>query len=266
VYDPFIARGTDALINGLYQGSRFILVATPSGISLSTEGGAHQGLITPSLGINTPGITYYEPAFAREVEWILLDAVRSIGSGKGESYMLRLSTKPIDQTKFPELSEGLQEAVLAGCYRFSAAPPESEAILSVFAVGAMVDEAIIAIDLLEREGIGVSLFVVTSPDLLFRQMNAASSDEQGGRDAGKWDPTGLLDDREIGQPVLTVIDGHPHSMSFLGAALDSPSSALGVSHYGQSGSRADLYRHYGIDAQGIYEAGLGLVDRLRRRK
>lgn len=266
VYDPFIARGTDALINGLYQGSRFILVATPSGISLSTEGGAHQGLITPSLGINTPGITYYEPAFAREVEWILLDAVRSIGSGEGESYMLRLSTKPIDQTQFPELSEGLQKAVLAGCYRFRAAPLDSETILSVFVVGALVDEAIISIDLLEREGIGVSLFIVTSPDLLFRQMNAASSDEQGGRDAGAWDPTGLLDDREISQPVLTVIDGHPHSMSFLGAALDSPSSSLGVTSYGQSGSRADLYRHYGIDAQGIYEAGLGLVDRLRRRK
>lgn len=266
VYDPFIARGADALINGLYQGSRFILVATPSGVSLSTEGGAHQGLITPSLGINTPGITYFEPAFAREVEWILLDAVRSIGSGKGESYMLRLSTKPIDQTRFPELSDGLQEAALAGCYRFRTAPPDSDAVLSVFAVGAMVDEAISAIEPLEREGIGVSLFVVTSPDLVFRRMNDASTAEQAGSDAGRWDPTGLLDDREIGQPVLTVIDGHPHSMSFLGAALDSPSTSLGVTSYGQSGSRADLYRHFGIDAQGIYEAGLGLVDRLRRRK
>jgi len=107
---------------------------------------------------------------------------------------------------------------------------------------------------------------VTSPDLLYRQMNDASSKEQVGSDEGRWDPTGLLDDREIGQPVLTVIDGHPHSMSFLGAALDSPSTALGVTSYGQSGSRADLYRHFGIDAQGIYEAGLGLVDRLRRRK
>ena len=92
VYDPFIARGTDALINGLYQESQFILVATPSGISLRTEGGAHQGLITPSLGINTPGITYFEPAFAQEVEWILLDAVRSIGSGEGESYICLLYT------------------------------------------------------------------------------------------------------------------------------------------------------------------------------
>ena len=90
-------------------------------------------------------------------------------------------------------------------------------------------------------------------------------DEQAGRDSSPWDPTGLLDDREIGRPVLSVIDGHPHSMSFLGAALDCPSASLGVAGYGQSGSRADLYRHLKIDAKGIFEAGLGLVDRWRRR-
>lgn len=265
VYDPFIARGTDALLNGLYQESRFILVATPSGISLSTEGGAHQGLITPSLGINTPGITYFEPAFAREVEWIMLHAARSIGSGKGESYMLRLSTKPVDQSLFSRESDELREEVLAGCYRLRSAPDDSDSALSVFAVGAMVDEALKAVEPLEREGVGVSLFVVTSPDLLYRRLSAATADEQMGRDSGQWDPTGLLADHELGQPVLTVIDGHPHSMSFLGAALDCPSTALGVISYGQSGSRADLYRHFNMDAQGIFEAGLGLVDRWRRR-
>ena len=153
VYDPFIARGTDALINGLYQESRFILVATPSGISLSTEGGAHQGLITPSLGITTPGVTYFEPAFAQEVEWILLDAVRSIGSGEGESYMLRLSTKPIDQTHFPKASGGLREAVLNGAYRLRSATPDGEALLNIFAVGGMIEQAIESVDALEREGI-----------------------------------------------------------------------------------------------------------------
>lgn len=268
VYDPFIARGTDALLNGLYQESRFILVATPSGVSLSTEGGAHQGLITPSLGINTPGITYFEPAFAREVEWIMLDAVRSIGSGHGESYMLRLSTKPVNQTLFPETDqnrEALRDAVLSGAYRYRSAPSDSEALLNLFAVGAMADEAIHAIEPLEREGIGVNLFIVTSPDLLYRRLTDATSAEQSGEDSRQWDPTGLLEDTEIGNPVLSVIDGHPHAMSFLGAALDCPSSALGVESFGQSGSRAEIYRHFGMDAQGIYEAGLGLVDRWRRR-
>jgi pyruvate dehydrogenase E1 component len=137
--------------------------------------------------------------------------------------------------------------------------------MSVFAIGAMVDEAIGSIELLEREGIGVSLFIVTSPDLLFRQLNAAHANEQAGTDDARWDPLDLLNDREIGQPVLSVIDGHPHSMAFLGAALDCPSTVLGVTNYGQSGSRADLYRHFGVDAQGIFEAGLGLVDRWRKR-
>ncbi len=268
VYDPFIARGTDALINALYQESRFILVATPSGISLSTEGGAHQGVITPALGINTPGIIYYEPAFAREVEWILLDAVRSIAAGTGESYLLRLSTKPTDQSQFPdshETPDQLKADVLAGTYRLRTADQNSDALLNLFAVGALAEEAIGAIEPLKSEGIGVNLFVVTSPDLLYRRLMRASEAEQAGNDSAQWDPTGLLTESEIGKPVLSVIDGHPHSMAFIGAALDSPSSVLGISTYGQSGSREDLYRHFGVDTQGIFEAGLGLVDRWRRR-
>lgn len=266
VYDPFIARGTDALINALYQESRFILVATPSGISLSTEGGAHQGIITPALGINTPGIVYYEPAFAKELEWILLDAVRSIGSGTGESYLLRLSTRPVKQSLFPGHSEQLRSDVLDGCYRLRSAAAGSDALLNLFAVGAMVGEATGSLEMLEREGIGVNLFVVTSPDLLYRRLMEATAQEQAGEGPAQWDPAGLLSDAEIGQPVLSVIDGHPHSMSFLGAALDCPSSVLGVTGYGQSGSREDLYRHFRLDSQGIFEAGLGLVDRWRRRK
>ncbi len=265
VYDPFIARGVDALINALYMESRFILVATPSGISLSTEGGAHQGVITPSLGINTPGITYYEPAFAREVEWVLLDAVRSIGNGAGASYLLRLTTTPVDQSLFPEPTDSLRADVLSGCYRLRSASPDSDAVLNLFAVGALVEQAIEAIEPLGIEGIGVNLFVVTSPDLLHRRLSEATAVETAGTDKGPWDPTGLLTEEETGLPALSVIDGHPHSMSFLGAALDCPSSVLGVTTYGQSGSRADLYRHFGIDAQGIFEAGLGLVDRWRRR-
>lgn len=266
VYDPFIARGADALINALYQESRFILVATPSGVSLSTEGGAHQGVITPALAMNTPGITYYEPAFAQEVEWILLDAVRSIGAGDGESYLLRLSTKPVKQALFPKISDQLRSDVLSGCYRLRNAGEDLDATLNLFAVGAMVEEALAAIEPLENEGIGVNLFVVTSPDLLYRKLAKASADERSGDDPGPWEPTGLLADSEVGQPTLSLIDGQPHAMSFLGAALDCPSSVLGVTAYGQSGSRADLYRHFEIDAQGIFEAGLGLVDRWRKRK
>ena len=73
VYDPFVCRGLDALIYGLYGGAKMIFAGTPSGVSLSPEGGAHQSTVTPSLGIELPGLDF-EPAFAREVEWALLEA------------------------------------------------------------------------------------------------------------------------------------------------------------------------------------------------
>ena len=290
VYDPFVARGLDQLNSGLYMGSRFILVATPSGVTLSSEGGMHQGVITPELGISLPGITYYEPCFAREVEWIMLDAVRKIGRGEGESYLLRLSTKPVDQGLFPsgapspwegegkgegrgsatggpvgQNQDGLHQGVLGGCWRYRSAPHGLPAGVNLFAVGWMLPEALKAVPVLEREGIGVNLFCVTSPDLLYRRVRAAEAREASAKDTGRFDPTGLLADNEIGLPVVTVQDGHPHAMSFLGAALDCPSVNLGVDHYGQSGSRADLYRHFNIDAEAVYAAALGLVDRQRRR-
>lgn len=267
VYDPFVARGLDQFISGLYMDARFILVATPSGVSLSTEGGMHQGVITPELGLSLPGITYYEPCFAREVEWILLDAVRRIGTGEGGSYLLRLSTKPVDQSLFPPDGppDHLRQAVLDGCYRYRSAGHGLPSAVNLFAVGWMLPEALAAVPLLEKEGIGVSLFCVTSPDMLYRRVRRAEADEASGGHTGRFDPTGLLDAHEVGQPVVTVQDGHPHAMSFLGGALDCPSVNLGVDHFGQSGTRGDLYRHFGIDAHGIYAAALGLVDRRRRR-
>ncbi|MEX0762847.1 MAG: pyruvate dehydrogenase [Dehalococcoidia bacterium] len=271
VYDPFIARGLDPLMYGLYQESRFIAVATPSGVSLSSEGGAHQGVITPSLGISLPGITYYEPCFARELEWIMLEAVRRIGRGKGESVLLRLSTRPVDQRLFPP-GEGevgnddLRQAVLGGCYRYRSAMPGADAVINMFAVGAMIPEALASLDMLAEEGIDANVFIVTSPDLLFRRFSDACRQEAEGVGEGPFDPTGLLSPGEAGLPMVTVIDGHPHAMSFLGAALDCPSVNLGVESFGQSGSRTDVYRHFGIDARGIYAAALGLVDRETVRK
>src|SRR5207247_10683920 len=101
LYDPFVARGLDALYHALYAGARFVVVATPSGVSLAPEGGAHQSVITPGIGVALPGIAYYEPAFAREVEWILLTALADIAGRRGESLYLRLSTRPIDQRLAP---------------------------------------------------------------------------------------------------------------------------------------------------------------------
>ncbi|MDP6823650.1 MAG: pyruvate dehydrogenase [Dehalococcoidia bacterium] len=271
VYDPFIVRGLDPFIYGLYQESRFIAVGTPSGVTLSPEGGSHQSILSPSIAMELPNIRYYEPTFARELEWILLDSIRGIGSGEGESVFLRLSTRVVDQSLFNDPRDeaeidALRKAVLDGCYRLRTADPDSDAIVNLFATGAMVPEAIAAIPDLEREGIGANVFSVTSPDLFHRRIRAAEKEQVRGQDEGLYDPTGLLASHEVGSPVVTVIDGSPHTLAFIGSALDSPSINLGVDTFGQSGSRQDLYSLFGIDTDGIYAAALGVVDRERRRR
>ena len=257
LYDPFVARGLDALYHALYAGARFIVAATPSGVSLSPEGGAHQSVITPGIGIALPGIAYYEPTFAEEVEWILLDALRRlVRRDEGdESLYLRLSTKPIEQALAPPPSRAHREAVLRGAYRLIDAREhpgydgEHDAV-HVFAAGVMVPEAVEASRALAAEDIFASVFAVTSPDLLHR----------GLRDARPY----LLDlvsadEEEI--PVVSVLDGHSHGLAFLGGALGVPQIPLGVDHFGQSGARRDLYRHYGVDAAAIAQAARRLLAR-----
>src|SRR6266568_4165244 len=79
VYDPFVCRGLDALIYALYNGARFVIAGTPSGVTLAPEGGAHQSTVTASIGVELPGITFAEPAYALASEWLLLDGLRAIG-------------------------------------------------------------------------------------------------------------------------------------------------------------------------------------------
>ncbi|MGC4085345.1 MAG: hypothetical protein QM736_25290 [Vicinamibacterales bacterium] len=67
VYDPFICRGLDALNYACYQDARFILAGTPSGLTLAPEGGAHQSIYTPLIGMGQPNLVSYEPAFADDL-------------------------------------------------------------------------------------------------------------------------------------------------------------------------------------------------------
>ncbi len=265
VYDPFINRGLDAFIYGVYQQSRFIAVATPSGISLSPEGGAHQGILTPGFGIGVPGAVYYEPACALDLEWILLDSVRKIGRGEGESVLLRLSTKPFDQAPFePEGGEeGLavrREQALKGWYRLRQAGDDAEETAHIFVVGAMAPVALEAAARLSDEGVEANVFVVTSPDLLYRRVRDVAANRMHGHGAEEDDPTGLLMPHELGLPIVTVIDGHPQSLAFLGGALHCRAINLGVDAFGQSGSVPELYRNFGIDAEGIASATLSFFD------
>ena len=256
LYDPFVTRGLDALYHALYSGARFVVAATPSGVSLSPEGGAHQSVITPGIGVALPGIAYWEPAFGREVEWILLDGLARLARDEGESLYLRLSTKPVDQSLAPPATPALREAVLAGGYRLLDArdTPGWDAddnAVSLFAAGVMVPETLAAARALADEGIRASVFVVTSPDLLYRGVR---------RGRGWLERLVSADEESV--PIVSVLDGHSHGLAFLGAALGVPQIPLGVDDFGQSGTRVDLYRHYGIDAPAIAAAARVVLGRV----
>jgi pyruvate dehydrogenase E1 component len=251
LYDPFVTRGLDALYHALYCGARFVLAATPSGISLAPEGGAHQSVITPAIGVALPDLAYYEPAFAREVEWILLAGLRAVAERR-ESLYLRLSTAPVDQRLAPPPGAAYRAAVLAGGYRLIDARPapgwQAETAVNVFATGVTVAPAVTAAARLAARGAFASVIVVTSPDRLYR----------GLREPRPYLET-LVGADEEDVPVVSVLDGHSHTLAFLGGALAVPQLALGVDDFGQSGSRPALYRHYGVDADAIVAAATVLL-------
>lgn len=262
VYDPFICRGLDALFYSAYSGGKFILVGTPSGITLSPEGGAHQSIITPSIGTELPEVDFYEPCFGQELEWVLLAALERIRLRQASTY-LRLSSKRIDQGLFrlpqdPAARERLRRQVLAGAYRLvdhSQEPGYQPGVnaVHVFVSGAMVPEAVEASRRLLEEGVFANVINVTGPGPLYRRFQELVHSGMRGKHEG-----GFLADviplRERKAPVVTVVDGHAHSLGWIGGALQAPAFPLGVTRFGQSGSRADLYREYEIDADSIMAA------------
>lgn len=256
LYDPFVCRGLDAFIYALYAGAKFIVAGTPSGVTLSWEGGAHQSVITPSIGAELPGVTFFEPCFAQEVEWILLDGLRRIADGEDSTY-LRLSTKTIDQSLFP--SDTMRESVLAGGYRLvdrsSAADYQpGRNVVTLVATGAIIPEAVAASEALLEDDIYVDVINVTSVDRLFRRYRARA----GAAVVGELDPAPLLaelvPEGARRGPLVSVIDGHPSTLAWLGSAIGVDQYPLGVAGFGQSGSRDELYRHFGIDTDAIAEA------------
>jgi len=274
VYDPFIARGLDALVHALYIGSRFILVATPSGVTLAPEGGAHQSSVTPSLGIELPGLRTWEPAFGQEVAWCLLEAIRGVvdRSDDGFSTYLRLTTRHVDQTLGAPARARLGDAeyrrqVLAGGYRLLEAQqvaaeegvtlPADAPAVNVVAMGAVVPEAIAAVRELVREEIGASLVVVTSAERLQAELAGRRlGSVRRGTDASLPHLSTLFPEGSRRQPMVTVLDGASHALGFLGAAFGAPVVPLGVDRFGQSGTIGDLYRYAGIDTSHIVEAGV----------
>ncbi len=268
LYDPFICRGLDSLIYAAYSHSKFIFAGTPSGVSLSAEGGSHQSLITPSIGLELPQVSYYEPTFAQELEWILLSSLRNLlDRKKGQIVYLRLSTKPIDQSPFDAMLPSeeaqikqLRDQVNLGGYRLKdysdrAAYRPGENVVHIFAAGVMVPEALAASERLREEGIYANLFVVTSPDMLYRgyrharRMELANPNQRVKSHLGR-----LISHSERVAPAVTVMDGHSHTLSFIAGAFGMRTICLGADEFGQVGTRPELYRAEGIDVDSIVAA------------
>jgi len=249
LYDPFIARGLDALNYACYQDARFLLVATPSGITLGAEGGAHQSINPPLIALGQPGLRHYEPAFADELAAMMQEAFRLIDDPAGESTYLRLSTRTVAQVERPD--DNWREGALQGAYWLRPPAPGAEA--AMVAMGAVMPEALAAWDELSPDIPGLGLLSITSPDLLHRGWTAA----QAARWGGERKPSHveqLLSDLAPSAGLVTLADAAPASLSWLGGVLGQRVASLGVERFGQTGSLPDLYAAYRLDGTAITEA------------
>ena len=252
LYDPFVNRALEPWSFGMYAGAQSILIGTPSGVTLAPEGGAHQSIITPSVGLEQPRCIAWEPAFGKDVEWTLLYALSLLGRPDGSSSYFRLSTRPIDQALAGEPDERRRTLALAGGYplRRGAQAPQ----VALVGMGAIMHEVIAAADELEAAGIACDVVCLTSADLVFRALQARQGLAEGDH--------AILDELfppDRAAPIVSVLDGHPHTLSFLSAIRRAPIACLGVDDFGQSGDVPDLYRAFGIDADTIVGAASDLL-------
>jgi pyruvate dehydrogenase E1 component len=254
LYDPFINRGLDALNYACYQDARFIVVATPSGITLAPEGGAHQSIGTPLIGLAQDGLAAFEPAFVDELTVLLRWAFLHLQADKGGSVYLRLSTRPMEQPS-RTVDGALAGEIIAGGYWL--VPPKGGAELAIAYQGAVATEAIAAHAALSEDIPGAGLLAITSADRLHADWLA------GLREARESHVRRLLESLAPDAVLVTVIDGHPATLSWLGAVASQRIYPLGVEHFGQSGDIPDLYRLYRLDADAIIDAAAqALLERI----
>ena len=274
LYDPFISRGLDALNYACYQDARFLLVATPSGVTLAGEGGAHQSIASPLIGMAQDGLASFEPAFADELAVLMdwaFDYMQRSGDARpdladwprdvtGGSVYLRLSTRTIEQV--PRGLENLPvDDIIRGAYWLKPTTPECEIVIAY--QGVLATEAIEAAALLGGDRRNVAVLAVTSADRLNAGWQAAHRAHLHGEDAGCHIST-LLGQVPRHAGIVTAIDAHPATLGWLGSVLGHRTIALGVEHFGQTGTVFDLYRHFGIDAAAIALACDMIIRRSRQ--
>ncbi|WP_306152151.1 1-deoxy-D-xylulose-5-phosphate synthase N-terminal domain-containing protein [Roseovarius sp. MMSF_3281] len=262
VYDPFVHRGLDALNYACYQDARFMIVGTPSGVTLAPEGGAHQSVGTPLTGMAQDGLASFEPAFADELavimEWAFdyiqrdgesdLDERTWLRDETGGSVYLRLTTKPLEQPG-QRVDDDFRQGAIDGAYWLRKPGPNCEIVIAY--QGAVANDAIEAAGRLAETHRDIGVLAVTSAD----RLNAGWTAAQRSRARGDRKATCHIEKMMLGLPkhckVLTVLDGHPATLSWLGSVAGHRTIPLGVEHFGQTGTIGDLYRHYGINRDAI---------------
>lgn len=251
LYDPFIARGLDSLNYACYQDARFMLVATPAGITLAPEGGAHQSISSPLIGIGQPGLSSYEPAYADELAVIMRWGFNYMQAKNGGSIYLRLSTRAIEQPS-REMSLDLESQIIKGAYWLI--PPADGARIAIVYSGAVVPEVIEAYEQIKEEITGLGVMAITSFDRLYHEWQRSQVDDVEGGNNTDCHIINLLAPLHSDAVLITVQDAHPATLSWLGSATGHKLLPLGVTEFGQSGNIQDLYREYGIGVDAIIDA------------
>ncbi|MFC7290574.1 transketolase [Hirschia litorea] len=270
VYDPFVARGLDALNYACYQDARFMIVGTPSGVTLAPEGGAHQSIGSPLIGISQDGLAAFEPAFVDELIVIMKWAFDYMQRGgnhdpdertwlrdeTGGSVYLRLTTNPLEQpTK--RVDDEFRQGTIDGGYWMR--KPGSNCEIVIAYQGAVAQEAIYAAAIVGEGRRDVGVLAITSADRLLAGWTAAQRVRSRGNKKARSHIESLLEGLPSYCKIITVMDGHPATLSWLGSVKGHQCISLGVEHFGQTGTIADLYRHYGIDTEAIVNRVNGLT-------
>ena len=247
VYDPFVNRGLDALIYACYQDARFLLVSTPSGLTLAPEGGQHQSTNTPLIGMAADRLASFEPAYVDELAILLRHAFEHMQKPDGSAVWLRLSTRQLQQ---PVRTIDPADVIAGGHW---VVPPKDGATIAIAYQGPVAPEAEAAFADLREDVPEAGLLAVTSPDRLHAGWLAAMRERRAG-DQSPSHIERLLAPLAPGAALVTVLDGHPAAHAWLGAVRGQRVIPLGPDRFGQSGDLPDLYREYGMDTETILDA------------
>jgi len=267
VYDPFVARGLDALNYACYQDARFIIAGTPSGVTLAPEGGAHQSIGAQLIGMSQDGLVSFEPAYLDELSIIMdwsFDYLQRSGENDpdertwlrdetGGSVYLRLTTRPLEQLGLKARDDqAFRQGVVDGAYWLREPGPNCEVVIAY--QGCVAPEAIEAAGRIGNDRRDIGVLAITSADRLNSGWTAARRARARGHREATSQIERLMAEVPRDATLITVTDGHPATLAWIGSVMGHRTAPLGVEHFGQTGTIADLYRHFMIDADAIVAA------------